>query len=45
MALGNVGTAYGLPAWAGLLIGLAVLAVLLRVIGTPVEDVQPEPSA
>lgn len=37
MALGNIGTAYGLPPFAGLLIGLAILAILLRVIGTPVE--------
>lgn len=37
MLLGNLGTAYGLPPMAGLLIGIVILAGLLRVLGTPVE--------
>ncbi|MGB1780018.1 MAG: Na+/H+ antiporter NhaC family protein, partial [Longimicrobiales bacterium] len=40
MLLGNIGTAYGLPPFIGLMIGVAVLALLLRVIGTPVENVE-----
>jgi len=40
MLLGNVGTAYGLPPLVGLLIGVAILAVILRVIGTPVENAE-----
>ena len=37
MLLGNLGTAYGLPPMAGLLIGIVILAGLLRALGTPVE--------
>jgi hypothetical protein len=40
MLLGNIGTAYGLPPWLGLVIGIALLALLLRAIGTPVENVE-----
>lgn len=40
MLLGNIGTAYGLPPFIGLVIGVAVLALFLRVIGTPVENVE-----
>jgi Na+/H+ antiporter NhaC len=38
--LGNIGTAYGLPPSVGLLMGVAVLAVLLWTIGTPVENAE-----
>ncbi len=35
LALGNVGTAYGLPPWLALLLGAAVLGGVLRLWGTP----------
>jgi Na+/H+ antiporter NhaC len=38
MVLGNVGTAYGLPAWLALIAGAAVLYVLLRTRGTTVGE-------
>lgn len=40
MLLGNIGTAYGLPPVVGLMIGVAILAVLLWTIGTPVENTE-----
>ncbi|MCY4400150.1 MAG: Na+/H+ antiporter NhaC family protein [Gemmatimonadetes bacterium] len=40
LALGSVGTALGLPTWIALLAGVAVLAVCLRVLGTPVAEVE-----
>ena len=40
MLLGNIGTAYGLPPAVGLMMGVAVLAVLLWTIGTPVENTE-----
>ena len=40
MLLGNIGTAYGLPPIAGLVIGVILLAVLLRTTGVLVHDTQ-----
>ena len=40
MLLGNIGTAYGLPAWAALLLGVSVLFALLHFKG---ERVSREP--
>ena len=37
MLLGDLGTAYGLPNWVALVGGVAVLFLLLRVWGTPVD--------
>ncbi len=39
LALGSVGTALGLPTWIALPVGVAVLAVFLRVFGTPVPEI------
>jgi Na+/H+ antiporter NhaC len=35
--LGNIGTAYGLPAWAALGIGTLILVVVVYTVGQPVE--------
>lgn len=35
MTLGDIGTAYGLPNWVALGIGVAGLALVLRLLGTP----------
>lgn len=45
MVLGNVGTAYGLPPLLGLVIGVAILAGLLRFLGTSVEGHQAQANA
>jgi peptidoglycan biosynthesis protein MviN/MurJ (putative lipid II flippase) len=37
MLLGNIGTAYGLPAWAALLLGVSVLFALLHFKGERVS--------
>ena len=39
LALGSVGTALGLPTWIALPAGVAILAILLRVFGTPVPEI------
>ena len=39
LGLGSVGTALGLPTWAALLAGVAVLALFLRLFGTPITEV------
>ena len=39
LALGSVGTALGLPTWIALPVGVAVLAVFLRVFGAPVPEI------
>ena len=39
LVLGSVGTALGLPTWAALVAGVAVLALFLRMFGTPVAEV------
>lgn len=36
--LGNIGTAYGLPTWLALLIGIAILWAAVRFLGTSTED-------
>jgi len=41
MALGDVGTAYGLPNWIALVGGVAVLTVMLRLFGEKVGDAVP----
>jgi len=41
MALGDVGTAYGLPNWIALVGGVAVLTVMLRLFGEKVGDEVP----
>ncbi len=38
LTLGSVGTALGLPNWIALLVGVALLAGILRVFGTPVKE-------
>jgi Na+/H+ antiporter NhaC len=38
MVLGNIGTAYGLPPFAALGIGVVVLIVIVRFVGRTVED-------
>jgi len=35
IVVGNLGTAYGLPVWAALTIGIAVLIVILKLFGEP----------
>ena len=45
MALGDIGTAYGLPVWVALLGGMALLYAFLRFAGTDVDEGAPaEPS-
>ena len=39
LVLGSVGTALGLPTWIALLGGVTVLALFLRMFGTPVTEV------
>ena len=39
LVLGSVGTALGLPTWLALLAGVAVLALFLRMFGTPIAEV------
>jgi Na+/H+ antiporter NhaC len=41
MAVGNVGTAYGLPVWVALLLGVGVLYAFLRFFGTSDLDAEP----
>ncbi|HZD04728.1 MAG TPA: Na+/H+ antiporter NhaC family protein, partial [Longimicrobiales bacterium] len=38
MALGDIGTAYGLPIWVALAGSTLVLALILRYLGVPVLD-------
>ncbi|MCY3545637.1 MAG: Na+/H+ antiporter NhaC family protein [Gemmatimonadetes bacterium] len=40
LTLGSVGTALGLPTWIALPLGVAVLAIFLRVFGTPVPEIE-----
>ena len=40
LTLGSVGTALGLPTWIALPLGVAVLAVFLRLYGTPVPEIE-----
>ena len=37
MVVGNIGTAYGLPVWAALLLGVGLLYVFLRIRGVRVS--------
>ena len=39
LVLGSLGTSLGLPHWIALLGGVAVLAVFLRIFGTPVAEI------
>ena len=39
LGLGNVGTALGLPVWVALPVGVGLLALFLRLFGTPVPEV------
>ncbi len=39
LLLGSVGTAIGLPTWVALLVGVGVLALCLRMFGTPIAEV------
>ena len=39
LLLGSVGTALGLPTWIALLVGVCVLALCLRMFGTPIAEV------
>ena len=39
LLLGSVGTSLGLPTWIALVVGVAVLALCLRIFGTPVPEV------
>ena len=39
LALGSVGTALGLATWIALPAGVAVLAIILRVFGTPIPEI------
>ncbi|MDE2805478.1 MAG: Na+/H+ antiporter NhaC family protein [Gemmatimonadota bacterium] len=45
LALGSVGTALGLPTWIALPAGVAILAILLRVFGTPVPEIDSHATA
>ena len=42
MVFGNVGTAYGMSPWLSLGIGVVLLALLLRFLGSRLEDGRPE---
>jgi len=42
LVLGSIGTALGLPHWVALPASVIVLAVILRIFGTPVEEVSAE---
>jgi Na+/H+ antiporter NhaC len=42
MVLGDIGTAYGLPSWVALTLGVAVLFLVLRVFGRRTADAPPE---
>ena len=39
LVLGSVGTSLGLPTWVALLAGVAILALCLRIFGTPIAEV------
>ena len=39
LLLGSVGTSLGLPTWVALVAGVGVLAICLRIFGTPVAEV------
>ncbi len=39
LVLGSLGTSLGLPTWAALAGGVAILALCLRVFGTPIDEV------
>lgn len=44
MLVGDIPTAYGLPPWVSILLGIAVLYVILRLFGRPVVEAR-EPAA
>ncbi len=39
LALGSLGTSLGLPTWAALAAGVVILALCLRIFGTPIAEV------
>ncbi|MYG35479.1 MAG: Na+/H+ antiporter NhaC family protein, partial [Gemmatimonadetes bacterium] len=39
LVLGSLGTSLGLPTWVALLAGVAILAICLRIFGTPVPEI------
>ena len=43
LLLGSLGTALGLPNWIALLVGVGVLALCLRMFGTPIAEVGQPP--
>ena len=45
LVLGSLGTSLGLPTWVALLAGVAILAVCLRIFGTPITEVGEAASA
>ena len=45
LLLGSLGTSLGIPHWVALLAGVAVLAVFLRIFGTPVAEIGEEETA
>jgi len=40
MGLGDIPTAFGFPNWISLILGLGLLALFLRLVGTPVEEME-----
>jgi hypothetical protein len=42
LLVGTLPAGFGMPWWVGLLIGMAILSVLLRVFGEEVEIADPE---
>ena len=45
LLLGSLGTSLGIPHWVALIGGVVVLAVFLRMFGTPVAEIGEEEMA
>ncbi len=45
MLVGDIPTAYGLPPWVSILLGIAVLYLILRFVGRPVDETGQDASA
>ena len=43
LGVGTLPAGFGFPWWISLLVGAAILAIVLRTVGTPIEDVVPTP--